>query len=139
MRWFAALMFGLFLLLVPGHGPSQAQNRVYCPLPEDGAWVNPEAKPKELIRLEVESKCANNTVTIRARAFTKCVPRDCKWGWTKAEYRDGGGVRVLLSGFFGSKLIDMRRFGDRLDVFLTDIAHDRAIQDKVSGYVMQRP
>lgn len=114
------LAAGLFLLLV---SPSKAQ-RIYCPLPEDGVWVNPDAKPKEISRIEVESKCENEQVFVRVRAFTSCIPRDCKWGWTKGELRSDGAIDVLLIGFLSSKQITLKAFGDLLDTHVINVVND---------------
>lgn len=114
------LAASLFFLLV---APSQAE-RIYCPLPEDGVWVNPEAKPKEISRVEVRSKCENERVYIKVRAFTACIPRDCKWGWTDAELRSDGAIVVLLIGFLSSKKITLRAFGDVLDTHVVNVIND---------------
>lgn len=129
MRAIAAV---LFLLLLGWAVPSEA--RVYCPLPEDGVWINPKAVAKELVRLEIETKCVDDQVFARMRAFTKCIPRNCKWGWTKAELREGGGLQVHLIGFLSSKFISVRRFGDVLDTQVIDISHDEAIPRKEYVY-----
>lgn len=126
----------LFLLLLGLASPSEA--RVYCPLPEDGIWVNPSAQPKEISRIEVETRCLDDQVHARMRAFTKCVPRDCKWGWTNAELRDGGGLRVLLVGFLSSKQISVRSFGDLLDALVIDISYDASIPSSEKTYNLQR-
>ncbi|MEJ8475180.1 serine/threonine protein kinase [Roseibium algae] len=112
--------------------------RIYCPLPEHGIWVNDSAAAKELSRLEIETKCVDDRLHARIRAFTKCYPRDCKWGWTKAKQRDGGGLTVMLIGFLGSKRVDVRGFDDRLDAYMTDISHDPAHPDKVKSYTLKR-
>ncbi len=115
-----------------------AEARIYCPLPEDGIWINPDAAAKELTRLEIETKCIDNRVQARIRAFTKCSPRDCKWGWTPAEVREGGGLRVMLIGFLGSKIIDVRAFSDRLDAFVTDVKHDPSLPGAVKSYTLRK-
>lgn len=130
-----ALVFLLPFLLFFGE-PAEA--RIYCPLPEDGIWINPDAKPKQLARLEIETKCANDQVDARIRAFTKCIPRDCKWGWTKAELRDGGGLRVLLIGFLSSKIIDVRGFGDSLNAYVTNVTNDGSLPDTTEAYTLKR-
>lgn len=127
----------LVLILVAFSAPP-ADARIYCPLPEHGIWVNPHAKPKELSRLEIETRCVDETVYARMRAFTKCAPRDCKWGWTNAELREGGGLRVMLVGFLGSKVIDVRGFGSSLDAFVTDYTHGQSQVDQVKSYSLQR-
>jgi len=117
---------------------ASAEARIYCPLPEHGIWVNPDAAPKELIRLEVETKCQDDQVFARIRAFTKCTPRDCKWGWTKAELRDDGGLRVLLIGFLSSKIIDVRKIGENLDAFVTNITNDGSQPERLKSYSLKR-
>ncbi|MEP2705594.1 MAG: serine/threonine protein kinase [Roseibium sp.] len=112
--------------------------RIYCPIPEDGTWVNPDAKPKEISRIEVESRCENDQVFIRARAFTSCIPRDCKWGWTKGEMRSDGAIKVLLIGFLKSKQMTLRAFGDLLDARVINITNDLSEPNIVKVYNLQR-
>lgn len=128
------LAAGMFLLATV---PSAAQ-RVYCPLPEHGIWVNPDAAPKEISRVEVESRCENETVLVRVRAFTSCTPRDCKWGWTQAERRSDGAIEVLLIGFLTSKQITLRAFGDVLDTRVNNITNDLSQPNRLKVYNLQR-
>lgn len=127
----ALVVLGLFA------DTAEAQ-RIYCPIPEDGAWVNPEAKPKEISRVEVESKCRDEQVFVRVRAFTSCIPRDCKWGWTKAEMRSDGVIKVLLIGFYSSKQITLKAFGDLLDVRETTVTNDLSLPNETKVYNLQR-
>ncbi|MTI44591.1 hypothetical protein JM93_02457 [Roseibium hamelinense] len=129
-------VFALFAVVVWSAMPAEA--RVYCPLPEDGVWVNPDAEAKEITRIEVETTCIDDTVQARIRAFTSCIPRDCKWGWTKAEMREGGGFRVELIGFLGAKVISVRSFGDILDTHVIDIAHDPEIPMRETTFNLRR-
>ncbi len=119
MRLFLFMAVCLFLSTAPS-----AAQRIYCPIPEDGIWVNPDAEPKEISRVEVESKCENEQVFVRVRAFTSCIPRDCKWGWTEAELRSDGAVQVLLIGFLSSKKITLKAFGDLLDTHVVNVVND---------------
>ncbi|MFD1697201.1 hypothetical protein [Roseibium aestuarii] len=125
--------------------PARAQSpvtperpRIYCPLPEHGIWINDRARPKELTRLEVETRCENNQVHARVRAFTSCIPRDCKWGWTTAEFRDGGGLRATLIGFYMTKLLEIRGAGDRLDAKITEVSHDAERTRTEETYSLRR-
>ncbi|MBO6891759.1 MAG: serine/threonine protein kinase [Roseibium sp.] len=127
-------VFGLFLLST---SVSYAQ-RIYCPLPEDGAWVNPDAAPKEISRIEVESRCENEQVLVRVRAFTSCIPRDCKWGWTKAQLRSDGAIQVLLVGFLSSKQITLRAFGDLLDTHVINVTNDQSSPRTEKTYNLQK-
>ncbi|WP_422040563.1 serine/threonine protein kinase [Roseibium sp.] len=129
----------LFLagLLVLSTVPAQAQ-RIYCPLPEDGVWINPDAEPKEISRIEVESTCENEQVLVRVRAFTSCIPRDCKWGWTKAELRSDGAIQVLLIGFLSSKKITLKAFGDLLDARVVNVVNDLSEPKTQKTYNLNR-
>ena len=131
---FLVLAAGLLLLSLI---PAQAQ-RIYCPLPEDGIWVNADAKPKEISRIEVESKCENEQVQVRVRAFTSCIPRDCKWGWTKAELRSDGAIQVVLIGFLSSKKITLRAFGSLLDAHVVNVVNDLSEPQTKKTYNLNR-
>jgi hypothetical protein len=124
-------------LLLLFTAPSLAQ-RIYCPLPEDGIWVNPDAAPKEISRVEVESRCVDDQVHVRVRAFTACIPRDCKWGWTRAERRSDGAIQVLLIGFLSSKQITLRAFGDLLDTHVVNVVNDLSEPRTEKTYNLQR-
>lgn len=132
-----ALMTGLFTLPVV---PAAAQEqRSYCPIPEHGTWVTRGAKPRELTQIEVTSRCENDRVFIRARAFTSCIPRDCKWGWTEAFYRADGSLRVELKGFYGVRVIDMRMFGDqRMEATVIADPHDPHLVETITTHMLTR-
>lgn len=117
---------------------AQSAGRIYCPLPEDGIWVDRKAKRQELTRLEVESRCVDDKVEIRARAFMRCSPSDCKWGWTEATLRPGGGVNVRLLGFYGARIIDIRAFGDKVEAYVTAMPHDPTRQEVVTSHILSR-
>ena len=112
--------------------------RIYCPIPEDGIWINKSAQPKEISRVEVESRCENEQVYVRARAFTSCSPRDCKWGWTKGELRSDGAVEVLLVGFLSSKKLTLKTFGDLLDVREATVLNDLSKPRVVKVYNLEK-
>ncbi|MCX2724400.1 serine/threonine protein kinase [Roseibium salinum] len=133
MRLFV-IAAGLFLLSA---APSLAE-RIYCPIPQDGVWVNPDAEAKEISRVEVESRCENDQVFVRVRAFTSCVPRDCKWGWTEAELRPDGAVQVLLIGFLSSKQITLKAFGELLDTQVINIVNDLSEPRTQETYNLRR-
>ena len=98
----------------------------------------PEAAPKEITRVEIESRCENETVDIRVRAFTSCIPRDCKWGWTKAELRSDGAIQVLLIGFLSSKQLTIRAFGELLDVHVINVVNDLSEPRTENTYNLRR-
>lgn len=125
------------LLLALSTGASFAQ-RIYCPIPEHGIWVNPDTEPKEISRIEVESRCANNQVYVRVRAFTSCSPRDCKWGWTEGAMRSDGAVQALLVGFLSSKQLTLKAFGDLLDTQVTNIVNDQSVAPVKKTHNLQR-
>ena len=133
MRLFI-LAAGIFLLSA---APSLAE-RIYCPIPEDGVWLNRQAEPKEISRIEVESRCENDQVFVRVRAFTSCIPRDCKWGWREAEMRSDGAIEVLLIGFLNSKQLTLKGFGDLLDVHVINIVNDLSEPKREKTYNLRR-
>ncbi|TYC49460.1 serine/threonine protein kinase [Rhodobacterales bacterium] len=132
---FVLLTVGLLLMSAVS---ASAAERIYCPLPEDGVWVNRQAKPKEISRIEVESRCENETVHVRVRAFTSCVPRDCKWGWTKGELDSTGRIKVLLIGFLSSKQLSLKAFSDLIDVQVISIVNDLSEPHVETVYNLER-
>jgi len=135
MRVFAVLFL---LILAAARTSAEAQERVYCPLPEDGIWVNRHAEAKEITRVEVETRCVDDEVIARMRAFTKCIPRDCKWGWTGATLRDNGSISVNLVGFLSTKVLTVRAFGGMLDVQEVDVPHDEGLPARKRVYNLER-
>jgi len=135
MRIIAAL---LILMLSGSLVPAKAEKRVYCPLPEDGIWVNRHAEAKELTRVEVETRCVDDQVLARMRAYTKCSPRDCKWGWTSATLRENGSISVNLIGFLSTKVLTVRAFGEVLDVQEVDVPHDEELPARKRVYNLER-
>ncbi|WP_150495962.1 serine/threonine protein kinase [Roseibium aquae] len=126
------------IMLSAALSPVIAQERIYCPLPEHGTWVNRYAEPKQITRVEVETKCVDNRVEARIRAFTSCIPRDCKWGWTEATLRDDGSLSVNLIGFLRTKVLTVRAFGDMLDVQEVDVPHDEELPATKQVYNLER-
>ena len=75
---------------------------------------------------------------VRVRAFTSCVPRDCKWGWTQGELDSTGRIKVLLIGFLSSKQLSLKAFSDLLDVQVISIVNDLSEPHVETVYNLER-
>lgn len=127
------------LPVLPATSAAAQETASPCPVPEEGIWVTQNAKRKQLTQLEVKSRCDGQELTIRARAYTSCIPRDCKWGWTEAFYRADGSLRVELKGFYGMRIIDMRIFGDqRMEATVVADPHDPEVVETITTHMLTR-
>jgi hypothetical protein len=138
----AALVLALqtpVLPLLPALPAAAQDSASPCPIPEEGIWLTQNAKRKQLTQIEVKSRCDGQQLTIRARAYTSCIPRDCKWGWTEAFYRADGSLRVELKGFYGMRVIDMRIFGgQRMEATVMADPHDPEVVETITTHMLTR-
>ncbi|WP_068085057.1 hypothetical protein [Polycladidibacter stylochi] len=109
-----------------------------CRPSEAGTWVNEQARPKQLSGLQIEAQCSGIDLSFRARAFTRCAPRDCKWGFTKGKRRQDGVLQFLFTGFFSSKTIVVRPMGQRLEVSVTTHFDDPSKPQILENYILEK-
>lgn len=95
-------------------------------VPEAGAWLNPKARMQEIRRIEIESHCRGDQVVMRMRAFTRCSPRDCRWGWVDARRTGQGRIVAVFPGLFGAREIQVIPMEQRIEALVTFRPHDRA-------------
>jgi len=105
---------------------------------ELGNWENPKARLKELSQIEVEGECIDNQLVVRARAFTSCSPRDCKWGWAAGQLSFSGVLTFRFSGFFKAQYIELRPMGQRIQAYVRTENHDPTIPNKTRSYILIR-
>ncbi|KZL20490.1 hypothetical protein PsAD2_01422 [Pseudovibrio axinellae] len=107
-------------------------------LVEIGNWENPSAKLNELSSLEVEGTCIENQLIVRARTFTSCSPRDCKWGWAAGALNLNGALTFRFGGFFKAQHIELRPMGERMQAYMRTENHDPTIPEKTRSYILIR-
>ena len=122
---------------------SAAQAQSYCEvrkseMPELGVWENPQAQLKDLSRLEIEGECVEERLVVRARAFTSCSPRDCKWGWSDGQRSFSGALTFRFGGFFKAKQVEVRPMGARIQAYVLTENHDPTISDITRSYLLVR-
>ncbi|QUS56093.1 hypothetical protein [Pseudovibrio brasiliensis] len=105
---------------------------------ELGNWENPKARLKELSQIEVEGECIDNQLVVRARAFTSCSPRDCKWGWAAGQLSFSGVLTFRFGGFFKAQYIELRPMGQRIQAYVRTENHDPTIPNKTRSYILIR-
>ncbi|AEV35132.1 hypothetical protein PSE_0620 [Pseudovibrio sp. FO-BEG1] len=105
---------------------------------ELGKWENPKARLKELSQIEVEGECIDNQLVVRARAFTSCSPRDCKWGWAAGQLSFSGVLTFRFGGFFKAQYIELRPMGQRIQAYVRTENHDPTIPNKTRSYILIR-
>lgn len=135
LPWGFLLLAAAVLTVDPGDAVAEDPA---CRVPETGHWRNPEAATKQIHRIEVASHCERGVIVVKARAFTKCAPRDCKWGWTDAIRTDNGRLTADFPGFFGARRVEMISMGDRMEVLVTVDPHDPLADDRFHGALMRR-
>ncbi|WP_068311403.1 hypothetical protein [Polycladidibacter hongkongensis] len=109
-----------------------------CPPFEAGTWINKAADAKEPARVEIEVDCSIKPVELKARVFTRCAPRDCKWGWTSAYRRPDGVLTAEFSGFFSRKELTMRPLGNRLEISVYTHFEDGKRPSAYRSYKLER-
>ena len=116
--------------------PARAEDA--CEVPEVGSWWNEHARNKQVRRVEVESVCENERPVIRMRVFTRCAPRDCKWGWQPAYRTRSGRLAARFPGFFGARSIEVIFMGKRIEVLVTINPHDPRQTDDFHSAILTR-
>lgn len=135
---FLCIFFCTFAFLV-----SAAQAQTACEvrkseMAELGDWENPKARLKELSQIEVEGQCLDGQLIVRARAFTSCSPRDCKWGWAAGQLSFSGVLTFRFGGFFKAQHIELRPMGERIQAYVRTENHDPTIPNKTRSYILVR-
>ncbi|WP_109316322.1 hypothetical protein [Pseudovibrio ascidiaceicola] len=135
---FMCMFFSTFAFLV-----SAAQAQTACEvrkseMAELGDWENPKVRLKELSRIEVEGQCLDGQLAVRARAFTSCSPRDCKWGWAPGQLSFSGVLTFRFGGFFKAQHIELRPMGERIQAYVRTENHDPTIPNKTRSYILVR-
>jgi len=122
----------------PAHAQTQAQAQDTCRIPEAGVWINDMAEFKQIRRIEIESFCEGERTAVRMRAFTRCSPRDCKWGWQPAYRTAGGRLIARFPGFFGAREIQVIFMGRRIEALVTIDPHDPTEPDAYHAAILAR-
>lgn len=105
----------IFILTALLAGPALARD---CERPrEAGRWVHPDPKPKMLSSLEIEHFCVPDRRfgEWKIRAKSRCSPRDCTWGWSPGQRKTRSSLYTGFQGFFSTRFVTMRVFGERLE------------------------
>lgn len=127
------LLAGLFAGL---GGPASA-----CEVPAlAGVWENPHANvTQDLTRLEIAHVCQSELSGGRAvlagttwtvRAFSKCSPRDCKWGRERAEIDGKGRLVVIFPTFSARRTLHISAAGHAVYVDVEVDYHDERTKDR---------
>lgn len=143
MTYIASIMFGWFLLaaLVPLTSAQAADNVCSitdADLREIGVWSNSDAERNELTELEIEGFCLDGEVVYRARAYTECSPRDCKWGWSHGARDFSGVLHFSFGGFFKSLNMEVRPMGKRMQAYVHTESRDTGIPSRTKSFVLTR-
>lgn len=109
-----------------------------CRIPEAGHWYNSEARTQQIRRIEIESHCSGGIIVTRMRAFTRCAPRDCKWGWTDAIRLTNGRLLARFPGFFGAREIEIISMGSRIEALVKIDSHDPKVADSFHAAILAR-
>ncbi|PLX37915.1 MAG: hypothetical protein C0606_06575 [Hyphomicrobiales bacterium] len=109
------------------------------PSSEAGTWVNPSAKVRELSSIELEYFCPEDPVygAWRMRMKTRCHPRDCSWGWTRAERRSVTTFLGSFQGFYTTSFVKLDVMGGRMSVEVENRSLSTTI-DGIKRYMLMR-
>ena len=117
--------------------PTEAET-IACFIEETGTWENPNARPGDVSRVQVESACEGSRLVHRVRVHTKCAPRDCSWGWTQGVEKSAGHFVATFSTFSAYRYFRMDVSGDRAKVSVTYDFHDDRKPDEVGSFNLRR-
>lgn len=113
-----------------------AENR--CRIPEAGRWYNPRAAMQQVRIIEIESHCSGGRIVSRMRVFTRCAPRDCKWGWTDAIRLTNGRLLARFPGLFGAREVEIIPMDHRIEALVKIQSHTAGVQDGFHAAILER-
>ncbi|MEM8840078.1 MAG: hypothetical protein AAGE89_18510 [Pseudomonadota bacterium] len=127
------MLFAAFLFVVPED--ADAQN---CPaLAQEGHWENVRQETNVLSRIEIVRDCeAGEEGPVRIRAFEKCHPRDCSWGWVTAGVDDRGRLIAKFATFTADRYLIVEPMNLRMRVDLALDFRDDEKKDTFSSFVL---
>ncbi|MEZ5839167.1 MAG: hypothetical protein R3D02_01605 [Hyphomicrobiales bacterium] len=143
MRW---LLLLLMLLLPSGlAGPATAAD---CGTPfYAGDWERDGAKLREFNRLQITFKCRTVPLTgggemteidYHVRAYNRCAPRDCIWGYSPARVDERGRLVANFSTFYSERVVTIEPGGIGLRVVVFTDFGDPAVEDKKEEFFLTR-
>lgn len=136
--WNLLIPLAAALVLFFAAPPSIAYAENRCRIPEAGRWYNPRAATQQVRRIEIESHCSGGQVVSRMRVFTRCSPRDCKWGWTEATRLTNGRLLARFPGLFGAREIEIIRMEDRIEALVKVQSHTPGTPDAFHAAILDR-
>ncbi|MBA5776962.1 hypothetical protein H2509_07435 [Stappia sp. F7233] len=110
------------LMIMAGSTDAVAEDRA-CRVPEAGTWKAHKPAMKSLSRVEIEGECRGEDYFLRVRIFTRCAPRDCKWGWSEG-VRIGSRVVADFTGLFGTRKVTLTAMESRMEAMVSSYPHD---------------
>ena len=128
-------------LALAGSLPACAESAPECTTPlAVGDWVHPRPKVGVISRLEIRHFCEphKNYGHWKIRAFSKCSPRDCTWGWSAGQTEGRDQFYVGFQGFFGSRFINAKLVGRRMEVTVKIDHHDDRKADERYVVILER-
>ena len=131
----ASLAFGL------------ARPAAACDVPPlAGVWENPHATAtQDVTRLEIAHVCQTRASggmsllhgkTWTVRAFSKCAPRDCKWGREAGEVDAEGRLVVMFATFSARRTVYIRHAGHAVYVDVEVDYHNGKAKDRKESLVL---
>lgn len=136
MRTLIPVLASFLLTLLALQPPAEAKDK--CRVAEAGRWINPGAAFQQIRVIEIESHCRGKQIVMRMRAFTRCAPRDCKWGWVDATRTRDGRVDAVFPGLFGAREIQVIAMEERVEALVTYRPHDRSTAAEFHAAIMVR-
>lgn len=106
------LVIWLTMFLSQTHAQTGSSSTQCKALPPAGIWANLKAKNHELIRLEITRICRTDqkkkdSSLWEIRAYSRCMPRDCKWGREKAKMDAQGRLNVRFQTFSAERIVSL--------------------------------
>lgn len=116
MKQYYLILAALILAAFSFGSPVNAET---CEIHElEGSWVNVRAEKKTLHSIDVKTVCEQNSdiTKLKIRAFEKCHPRDCSWGWSELVDLGQGELVAVFKTFIAVRRLELSTIGNRLRV-----------------------
>lgn len=142
MRWLALALLPLFAAL---NGPSEAAD---CGKPYlAGEWDRPDAKLREFNHVQVSFKCRTVILPDGAeraeidwfmRAYNRCSPRNCIWGYSPAHVDERGRLVAEFSTFYSQRVVTVEPGGSGIKATVFTDYGDAALEDTREAFFLVR-
>jgi len=112
-----------------------------------GEWELKDAKLREFNRVQITFKCrtvqlpdGGETTEIEwfMRAYNRCAPRDCLWGYSPARVDESGRLTANFSTFYSERVVTVETAGIGIKATVLIDYGDPALDDRIEEFFLVR-